>query len=1005
MLYIPNKNMNKIKTSLNRALRDGAIFNPFKAVFALIKSTLKRSLVILFTLIAIVGGGVYFYDPQLIQSKLNDFQWANLNPISLFSSEDKSKKEFLDIIAIADFSGPTSMVGKDLAQGFKDAANVANISKDVRLVIRDDRGNADAVSALADGAAAGFGTLAVIGPSQVKGYSEMASSLEEGMVPGLIPIAPPKTDASAKWIYSLQPSQERQGAFVLNLLDRVQNFNKIVFVVANGDSANGYLQGFQAIQAKNKKNQVDIRVWSKENSKTFISSLMGFDAVAFSLPNAEAVELVKGLKDDKFSGSLIGFGGASLPSFPEQFKNFPKEQLNPGFYTNGLIGVTPFSSSMTGENASALVKQYQLNYKADPSWAYAYGYDAGYILGQFLSKLKVEKPDWRKLSPEELRTLLKAYLVSLNLTQTNLGAFTGSIRFDLNKERDLPPTLVVFRNSRQVPYVMQYSTEDAKFSFTDKLGKNQIQLDERVYDLVPVVFTGIKMREISSINIEKKEFTAEFDLWFRSTLEISPEDIIFPNLAADNPLFTQIESASIKLEKYRLYRVRGVFYFDTNSQNVIMGQLFLPITWRHKYLDTSALRFVIESQKLSGNGSETTESYRNSNIVAPELNYVTTNKLLGVENILVDSLGNPQSDTANRRFSEVKLKLSLRSENASIGSILATKIGWIHAFICSFIFFVLAFLPKLFIRQLRDKKKINSLIWIANTGLSILFLEIGMFSSPLLDGVTSDWLVILQKSFIGFYFLVLGYLGTLLLSWFLDRKKFGRSMLKGSLQLFGNVIIYATLFCIFYSLTLNRDILPLLATSSVLLTVIGFAMREIILDALGGIAISIEGSIKPGDWVNLHSDNREIYGVIEELGWRNVSIHGRDDMMHFIPNSIVLVQIISNASTKGGYVRVEIPFEISSIANLKEIIDLVAYEVTQTLLQNEFVDHKKQVRIHCQQIEADGVEMIAHVYFRSDQSQDNLRTSVLEVVNRVLRQKDALPFTPITISNNPFVAD
>ena len=185
----------------------------------------RKAKVIFFSVPAIilailcVGVTAYFDLPPGAQVA----RYFNLGP--------ENKADLLDVVAIADFSGPTRMIGQDLAQGFKDAASAGNISNDVRLIIRDDRGNADAVAALADSAAAGFSTLAVIGPTQAMGYKDMISSLEEGMVPGLVPISPPSMHQKEKWIFALQPSQERQGEFVSNLLLKTQQTNSTAFIV------------------------------------------------------------------------------------------------------------------------------------------------------------------------------------------------------------------------------------------------------------------------------------------------------------------------------------------------------------------------------------------------------------------------------------------------------------------------------------------------------------------------------------------------------------------------------------------------------------------------------------------------------------------------------------------------------------------------------------------------------------------------------------------------------
>ena len=248
------------------------------------------------------------------------------------------------------------------------------------------------------------------------------------MVPGLVPISPPSMHQKEKWIFALQPSQERQGEFVSNLLLKAQKTNSTAFVVFESDIKNGYAAGFQKVFSKFGKNNFALKIWPKTNDKEAIAqlvkSLSTFDYVAFSLPVDDAVQLVRALKDANYTGQLIGFGGASLPNFPERFNQFPKEQLAPGFYTNGLMSVTPFIPSMANERAREFINDYQRRYQANPSWAYAYGYDAGYLLSTFIEKLKQETPEWKKLPPDEVRKNFQGYLASLNKGQGNDGAFT-----------------------------------------------------------------------------------------------------------------------------------------------------------------------------------------------------------------------------------------------------------------------------------------------------------------------------------------------------------------------------------------------------------------------------------------------------------------------------------------------------------------------------------------------------------------------------------------------------
>jgi len=917
-------------------------------------------------------------------------------------SEFDNNADLLDVVAIADFSGPTRMIGQDLAQGFKDAATAGNISNDVRLIIRDDRGNANAVAALADSAAAGFSTLAVIGPTQALGYQDMTSSLEEGMVPGLVPISPPNAHQNEKWIFALQPSQERQGEFVANLLLKIQNSNSTAFITLEGDSKNGYANGFQKVFSKIGKNNFALKVWPKNGDKEAIAQLLKsistFDFVAFSLPTDQAVQLVKGLKDDHFMGQLVGFGGASLPTFPDQFREFPKERLAPGFYTNGLMSVTPFLPSMADERARKFINTYQKQRKENPSWAYAYGYDSGYLLSAFIEKLKRETPEWKKLPPEEIRKSFQSYLASLNSSQGAEGAFTGRMRLDQNQERDIPPTLVSFQNGRQLPYLIQYGTDAARFNFSEKVADNKIQVDNRVYDLVPVIFTGLIPREISFINLEKRTFTGEVDVWFRGSLAIDADDIVFPALFTDNPSFTVLESSDSKYEKYRLYRFRGVFKFEALAKDLALGQLPLTIAFRHKAFDSSQLRFVIDEVN-NGSAASIIQGMEKAEVLSPEMAYRVETTGLAIDTDIVKSLGNPASATGERSFSEFKASYGLRNKNAMFGSYIGSKLDWRVSSGIAFLLALITCLPWFLKRYFKNSTKLARLITIESGLLAVFFVETCLFFSPALDKVNAIWLVTIQNSFTAFYYFAIAATLNLVVDWMIERQKSKKTALQGSLRVLLSTIIYSTFFGFYYTDVLNRDILPVLAASSVILTVVGLALRELILDALGGITIGLEGAIKPGDWIYINAKDHNIEGMVEELGWRNVRIHSRDGLVHFIPNSILIQQTVSNASSDGGFSRVEIPFEVSPSANLEQLIELIKSAVTDLMKDNAFVDHSRSIHIICEEIESDGVQLEAHIFYRADQSRDRLSTSVLELVNRLLREQNALPFMSIALKD------
>jgi len=191
---------------------------------------------------------------------------------------------------------------------------------------------------------------------------------------------------------------------------------------------------------------------------------------------------------------------------------------------------------------------------------------------------------------------------------------------------------------------------------------------------------------------------------------------------------------------------------------------------------------------------------------------------------------------------------------------------------------------------------------------------------------------------------------------------------------------------------LGRDVLPLLATSSVVLTVVGLALRELILDAISGVAIVFEGAPKVGQWVMTKSTSgSSLYGVVEDLGWRTVRLRSRDDQVHFVPNSMIVTNTLSNFSMNQGFTRAVVPFEVSSGTDLQAIVEIVAQGVSAALANDPGVNHNRPIQIVCTDLEGGNVEMEAQVFYRADMSLDSLRTRVLQTVSAILQHHDALP--------------
>jgi small-conductance mechanosensitive channel/CRP-like cAMP-binding protein len=95
----------------------------------------------------------------------------------------------------------------------------------------------------------------------------------------------------------------------------------------------------------------------------------------------------------------------------------------------------------------------------------------------------------------------------------------------------------------------------------------------------------------------------------------------------------------------------------------------------------------------------------------------------------------------------------------------------------------------------------------------------------------------------------------------------------------------AYLVYVFYAFSVhNVDVTGIVATSAVVTAVIGFSLQEVLQNVMGGVALQLDASIAPGDWVRFG----DIAGRIREITWRHTAIETRNGDTYVVPNSLLM---------------------------------------------------------------------------------------------------------------------
>ncbi|MBO94371.1 MAG: hypothetical protein CMI32_05675 [Opitutales bacterium] len=108
----------------------------------------------------------------------------------------------------------------------------------------------------------------------------------------------------------------------------------------------------------------------------------------------------------------------------------------------------------------------------------------------------------------------------------------------------------------------------------------------------------------------------------------------------------------------------------------------------------------------------------------------------------------------------------------------------------------------------------------------------------------------------------------------------------------------------------DQSVTGIWATSGILSVIIGFALRDVILDVFIGLAMHVERSFRIGDWVMLHQNRVEthIIGQIIEINWRTTRLRTTSNNMVVIPNSRLGETILTNYMQPKPHFRIDLHF-------------------------------------------------------------------------------------------------
>jgi small-conductance mechanosensitive channel len=152
---------------------------------------------------------------------------------------------------------------------------------------------------------------------------------------------------------------------------------------------------------------------------------------------------------------------------------------------------------------------------------------------------------------------------------------------------------------------------------------------------------------------------------------------------------------------------------------------------------------------------------------------------------------------------------------------------------------------------------------------------------------------------------------------------------QASLTLWRYAMIAVGLFVVFR--VLGLDPTTVAAITGGLSIGVGLALQDVLKNFLGGIILLFEGTVRPGDWVEIGGTE----GAVDKLSIRSTVVRTFDNVEYIVPNQDWLNSTVTTYTRNDRRVRARVPIGVSYASDVRQVQELLV----ETAMQHPDVLH------------------------------------------------------------------
>jgi branched-chain amino acid transport system substrate-binding protein len=536
----------------------------------------------------------------------------------------------ITIVVVAPLTGKFELDGKDMLQGVQLYVDQINEDggvngKRLNLVSIDDQNNSDLAAQKAKEIVDEDKALVVIGHAFSSSSKKAAPHYEAAGIPAISGSATASGVTEGRdWYFRVIPNGRSQAVFTANYMFNIMGFHNAA-IIYDTDAAGVSLQkpfedAFVDLGGTIKYSlpidtsgdvdaQVAAAVETLENKE---NGAIG--AIFFATKVPAGIELVVQLRDKNIDVPKFGSSAFSNIDFIEGFKSFPREAATPGYYSNDFHAISPIIFDVAGRVGQDFRQDFLEKFETAPGMKAAANYDAVLVAVEAMKKSGISGA---LVDREADRLKIRDFLANIDHPQEAINGVTGNIFFDEEGNIVKSNYIGVYKDQTRISALTQLQPIK-NLDYVSDLGialrKGEvIEIDGQYMYKTDVVYTGIDLIEVSSLNTKNSTYSMDFYLWFRSAPGVDAKNIEFVNTVKEIGLPEPIAGDIIDREHYSAYRIKADFLGDFLFHDYPFDHQDMEIKFKHSYLTRDRMIYVIDYRGMELNEGQTAlEKIKNS---------------------------------------------------------------------------------------------------------------------------------------------------------------------------------------------------------------------------------------------------------------------------------------------------------------------------------------------------------------------------------------------------------